>query len=138
MALYSALWPTFADPLEIHMITVQEDPGWCRLHPDAGDLRSAAIHGVMDKVREHGLHEKAHIPGQRAAHQVVEMATTDAQRGPGMRLPDELVERIERANGCESRGHQNCVEKIEQLKRVPGVHGIHNHAVASEDSVRAS
>jgi methylenetetrahydrofolate reductase (NADPH) len=52
-----------------------------------------------------------------------------------MRVPDELAERIERAADAKAAGARICVELIEQLKHVPGVHGIHIMAVAGEDAV---
>jgi methylenetetrahydrofolate reductase (NADPH) len=89
----------------------------------------------MDKVREQGLHEKAHILASVLPIKSVEMARRMRSGVPGMRLPDELVERIERAADAKAEGVSICVEMIEQLKRVPGVHGIHIMAVAGEDAV---
>jgi methylenetetrahydrofolate reductase (NADPH) len=89
----------------------------------------------MDKVREQGLHEKAHILASVLPIKSVEMARRMRSGVPGMRVPDELVERIERAADAKAEGIRICVETIEQLKHVSGVHGIHIMAVASEDSV---
>jgi methylenetetrahydrofolate reductase (NADPH) len=88
----------------------------------------------MDKVREQGLHEKAHILASVLPIKSVEMARR-MREVPGMRLPDDLVQRMERAADAKAEGIRICVEVIEQLKRVPGVHGIHIMAVASEDAV---
>jgi methylenetetrahydrofolate reductase (NADPH) len=126
----------FADPLELHMITLAK-----KIRAGADFIQTQAIYEVprfiawMDKVREQGLHEKAHILASVLPIKSVEMARRMRSGVPGMRLPDELVERIERAPDAKAEGIKICVETIEQLKRVPGVHGIHIMAVASEDSV---
>jgi len=126
----------FAEPLELHMITLAK-----KIRAGADFIQTQAIYEVprfiawMDKVRQQGLHEKAHILASVLPIKSVEMARRMSSGVPGMRLPDELVERIERATDAKAEGIKICVETIEQLKRVPGVHGIHIMAVASEDSV---
>ena len=126
----------FAEPLELHMITLAK-----KIRAGADFIQTQAIYELprfmawMDKVREQGLHEKAHILASVLPIKSVEMARRMRSGVPGMRLPDELIERIERATDAKAEGIKICVETIEQLKRVPGVHGIHIMAVASEDSV---
>jgi methylenetetrahydrofolate reductase (NADPH) len=126
----------FAEPLELHMITLAK-----KIRAGADFIQTQAIYELprfmawMDKVRGQGLHEKAHILASVLPIKSVEMARRMRSGVPGMRLPDELVERIERAADAKAEGIRICVETIEQLKRVPGVHGIHIMAVASEDSV---
>ena len=126
----------FAEPLQLHMITLAK-----KIRAGADFIQTQAIYEVprfiawMDKVREQGLHEKAHILASVLPIKSVEMRRRMRSGVPGMRLPDELVERIERATDAKAEGIKICVETIEQLKRVPGVHGIHIMAVASEDSV---
>jgi 5,10-methylenetetrahydrofolate reductase len=126
----------FAEPLQLHMITLAK-----KIRAGADFIQTQAIYELprfmawMDKVREQRLHEKAHILASVLPIKSVEMARRMRSGVPGMRLPDELVERIERAADAKAEGIKICVETIEQLKRVPGVHGIHIMAVASEDSV---
>jgi 5,10-methylenetetrahydrofolate reductase len=126
----------FADPLELHMITLAK-----KIRAGANFIQTQAIYELprfiawMDKVREQGLHEKAHILASVLPIKSAEMARRMRSGVPGMRLPDELVQRIERAADAKAEGIRICVEMIEQLKRVPGVHGVHIMAVASEDSV---
>ena len=125
----------FADPLELHMITLAK-----KIRAGADFIQTQAIYELprfiawMDKVREQGLHEKAHILASELLIKSVEMARR-MREVPGMRLPDDLVQRMERAADAKAEGIRICVEVIEQLKRVPGVHGIHIMAVASEDAV---
>jgi|SRR5208283_448643 methylenetetrahydrofolate reductase (NADPH) len=126
----------FADPLDLHMITLAK-----KIRAGADFIQTQAIYELprflawMDKVREQGLHEKAHILASVLPVKSVEMARRMRSGVPGMRLPDELVQRIERSADAKAEGIRICVETIEQLKRVSGVHGVHIMAVASEDAV---
>jgi methylenetetrahydrofolate reductase (NADPH) len=126
----------FADPMELHMITLAK-----KIRAGADFIQTQAIYELprfiawMEKVREQGLHDKAHILASVLPIKSVEMARRMRSGVPGMRLPDQVVERIERAADAKAEGIKICVETIEQLKRVPGVHGIHIMAVASEDAV---
>jgi methylenetetrahydrofolate reductase (NADPH) len=126
----------FADPLELHMLTLAK-----KIRAGADFIQTQAIFDLprfiawMDKVREQGLHEKAHILASVLPIKSVEMARRMRSGVPGMRVPDELVERIERATDARAAGIGICVETIEQLKRVPGVHGVHIMAVVGEDAV---
>ena len=125
----------FADPLELHMITLAK-----KIRAGADFIQTQAIYELprfiawMDKVREQGLHGKAHILASVLPIKSVEMAQR-MREVPGMRLPDDLVQRMERAADAKAAGARICVELIAQLKQVPGVHGIHIMAVAGEDAV---
>jgi methylenetetrahydrofolate reductase (NADPH) len=125
----------FADPWELHMITLAK-----KIRAGADFIQTQAIYDLprfiawMEKVREQGLHQKAHILASVLPIKSVEMVRR-MREVPGMRLPDEVVQRIEQAADAKAEGIRVCVEMIEQLKQVPGVHGIHIMAVASEDTV---
>lgn len=56
---------------------------------------------------------------------------------PGVIVPAEIVARMERADNAKEEGIRIVLEIIEQLKEIPGVHGIHIMAVNWEDSVPA-
>jgi len=125
----------FAEPADLHLLTLAK-----KIRAGADFIQTQAIYDLprfiawMDKVTDQGLPEKAHILASVLPIKSVEMVRR--MRGvPGMRLPDEVVQRIEQAADAKAEGIRICVEMIEQLKRVPGVHGIHIMAVASEDTV---
>jgi methylenetetrahydrofolate reductase (NADPH) len=125
----------FAEPVELHMLTLAK-----KIRAGADFIQTQAIFDVpqfiawMDKVRQRGLHEKTHILASVLPIKSIEMARR-MRSVPGMRIPDEVVEKIERAPDAKAAGIRLCVEMIEQLERVPGVHGIHIMAVAGEDAV---
>jgi methylenetetrahydrofolate reductase (NADPH) len=125
----------FAEPLELHMLTLSK-----KIRVGADFIQTQAVFDVprfsawMDKVRDQGLHEKAHILASVLPIKSVEMARR-MRSIPGVRLADSIVEQIEQASDVKETGLRICVQLIEQLKRVPGVHGIHIMAVAWEDVV---
>jgi len=53
----------------------------------------------------------------------------------GLSVPQEIVDRMADAKDPKEEGFRICLETIEQLKEVEGVHGIHIMAVAWEDIV---
>jgi len=53
----------------------------------------------------------------------------------GVSVPDEIVTRMEEAKDAKQEGARIILEIIEQLKEIPGVHGIHIMAVGWEDIV---
>ncbi|GAI37611.1 unnamed protein product, partial [marine sediment metagenome] len=53
----------------------------------------------------------------------------------GVSIPDEIVTRMEEAKTAKEEGVRIVLEIIEQLKEIPGVHGIHIMAVGWEDIV---
>ena len=126
----------FADPLEFHLLTVAK-----KIRAGADFIQTQAIFDIprfvawMDKVRERGLHEKVHILASVLPIKTVEMARRMSGGVPGVRVPVELVKRIEQAGDARAEGIRICSELIKQLKIVPGVHGIHIMAVAGEDAV---
>jgi len=53
----------------------------------------------------------------------------------GVSVPDEIITRLEQAPKAKEEGLKIILEIIEQLKEIPGVHGIHIMAVGWEDIV---
>jgi methylenetetrahydrofolate reductase (NADPH) len=125
-----------ADPLEFHLLTMAK-----KIRAGADFIQTQAIFDVsrfaawMDKVRQQGLHEKVHILASVLPIKSVEMARRMRGGVPGVRVPDEFARRIEQAHDARAEGIRICSELIQQLKGVPGVHGIHIMAVAGEDAV---
>jgi 5,10-methylenetetrahydrofolate reductase len=53
----------------------------------------------------------------------------------GVSVPDEIITRLEEAEKAKDEGVKIALEIIEQVKEIPGVHGIHIMAVGWEDIV---
>ena len=89
----------------------------------------------MDEVRSRGLDKKVHIMAG-----VIPMKTAGAARYmknkvPGMIVPKHIVDRMASASDSKEEGIKLCVEQIEVLKNMKGVHGVHIMAVMWEEIV---
>jgi 5,10-methylenetetrahydrofolate reductase len=95
----------------------------------------AGFRAWMDEVRKQGLHEKAHILPSILPIKSLDMARRMREGIPGLRIPEALVSRMEKATDASEVGAKFAVEIIEQLRAIPGVKGVHIMAVAWEESV---
>jgi methylenetetrahydrofolate reductase (NADPH) len=91
----------------------------------------------MKMVRERGLHEKVHILAGVTPFKSVGMAKYMKNMVPGMDVPDELIERLQGVpkESQAEEGIKICVESIQRLKAVEGVHGVHVMAIEWEQKV---
>ncbi len=89
----------------------------------------------MKRVRDLGLHEKVFIlPG------VGPLASAKAARWmranvPGIHIPDDIIDRMERAEKPGLEGKKLCVDLIEQIREIEGVAGVHIMAYRREHLV---
>jgi methylenetetrahydrofolate reductase (NADPH) len=81
------------------------------------------------------LHEQVHLLASVLPIKSLEMARRMREGIPGLRIPEELVLRMEKAPDASEVGARFAVEMIEQLRATPGVHGVHIMAVAWEEIV---
>ena len=89
----------------------------------------------MDEVRSRGLDKKIHILAGVIPMKSAGAARYMKNKVPGMIVPTEIVDRMKNAKDPKEEGIKLCVEQIEHLKTVKGVHGIHIMAVAWEEIV---
>ncbi len=54
---------------------------------------------------------------------------------PGVRIPDAVVQRLERAPDAREEGRRICIELIRAIRQVPGVAGVHVMAYRQEPMV---
>jgi len=91
----------------------------------------------MRQVVDQGLDRKAHILAGVTPLKSLGMARYMANNVSGIELPDALIKRIKgAAKGKKAQeGIQICIEQIQQLREIPGVHGIHLMAIEWEHKV---
>jgi 5,10-methylenetetrahydrofolate reductase len=89
----------------------------------------------MERVRDLGLHEKVFIlvgvgplPSARAARWV-------RSHVPGVHIPDEYIQRLERAEKPAVEARKACVETMQRIKEIKGVAGVHVMAPRQEHHV---
>ncbi len=91
----------------------------------------------MARVRDLGLHERVYIligVGPLRSEKAAEFMRT---RVPGVWIPDEVVDRLAKTPKEKKReeGIRICIEIIQQLRQIEGVHGVHLMAYRQEETV---
>ncbi len=91
----------------------------------------------MQRVRDLGLHEKVFIligVGPLRSEKTAEFMRTKV---PGVWIPDAVVERLAKTPQKQKaeEGKRICIEIIEQVRSMAGVHGVHIMAYRQEEVV---
>jgi 5,10-methylenetetrahydrofolate reductase len=89
----------------------------------------------MELARAEGLHERVKIVV--GVGPIVSAKTARWMRAnvPGVRIPDAIVERLERASDPREEGRRICIELVQAIRGIPGVAGIHLMAYRQERMV---
>lgn len=95
------------------------------------------MRAFMHRVVDAGLHEQVFIlvgVGPLRSDRAAEFMRT---RVPGVRIPDEIVERLRLAPKEQQReeGKRICIEIIQQVREIEGVAGVHVMAYRQEELV---
>ena len=126
----------FADPFEYRVSRLAK-----KVKAGADFIQTQAIYDVpkfarwMEMLTERGLDKKVHILAGVIPIRSAGMARYMRDYIPGVTVPDEIVTRMEKSEAPKEEGVRTILEIIEQLKDMPGVHGIHIMAVGWEDIV---
>lgn len=91
----------------------------------------------MRRVRDLGLHERVYIlvgVGPLRSERAAEYMRTNV---PGVWIPDEVVERLRKTpkKAQAEEGKRICIEIIQQVRAIAGVHGVHLMAYRQEETV---
>ena len=126
----------FADPFEYRVSRLAK-----KVKAGADFIQTQAVYDVpkfarwMEMLTERGLDKKVHILAGVIPVRSAGMARYMRDYVPGVTVPDEIVTRMEQSEVPKEEGVRIILEIIEQLKDMPGVHGIHIMAVNWEDIV---
>ena len=126
----------FADPFEYRVSRLAK-----KVKAGVDFIQTQAVYDVprfakwMEMARERGLDKQAHILAGVIPIKSAGMARYMRDYVPGVIVPDEVVTRMGEAESPKEEGVKIILEIIEQLKEMPGVHGIHIMAVGWEDIV---
>ena len=89
----------------------------------------------MAAVRDAGTHEKVFIlagVGPLASARSAEWIRSNV---PGIHIPDSVIRRLSGADDQKEEGVRLCVDMINELREIEGVHGIHIMAFRQEHRV---
>ncbi|MFQ5827330.1 MAG: methylenetetrahydrofolate reductase, partial [Dehalococcoidia bacterium] len=132
----------YADPFEFRVVRLAK-----KVKAGAEFIQTQAVYDVpkfarwMEMVRERGLEQETHILAGIIPIRALGMARYMKSSVPGVYVPDELIGRMKaaldrggddkerKAEYQKEEGIKIMLDLIQQLKEVPGVHGIHIMAV---------
>ena len=126
----------FADPFEFRVRRLAK-----KIKAGADFIQTQAVYDVckfakfMEMVCERGLDKQVHILAGVIPPRSLGMARYMRDYVSGVSVPDEIITRLEEAEKAKDEGVKIALEIIEQVKEIPGVHGIHIMAVGWEDIV---
>jgi len=126
----------YADPFEFRVVRLAK-----KVKAGADFIQTQAVYDVakfarwMEMVTERGLDKEVHILAGLIPIRSVGMARYMRDYVSGVSVPDEIITRMEQAKNAKEEGVRIILEVIEQLKEIPGIHGIHIMAVGWEDIV---
>lgn len=89
----------------------------------------------MQRVRDLGLDEKVFILAGVGPLASARSARWMRSNVPGVHIPDRIIERLEKAEKPGDEGKKLCIDLIQQIREIPGVHGIHVMAYRREHFV---
>jgi methylenetetrahydrofolate reductase (NADPH) len=97
----------------------------------------ARLRQFMRAVRDLGLHERVFILIGVGPLRSAKAAEWIRSKVPGVVIPDEVIHRLRGVPEDRQRheGRQICLEIIQEIREIPGVHGIHVMAYRQEHLV---
>jgi 5,10-methylenetetrahydrofolate reductase len=126
----------YADPFEYRTARLAK-----KVAAGADFIQTQAVYDVhkfadwMDEICAEGLDEKVHILAGIIPVKSVGMARYMKKFVSGVEIPDEMIKRLEEAKDVKEEGIEIILDIIEEVKQIPGVHGIHVQAVGWEEIV---
>jgi 5,10-methylenetetrahydrofolate reductase len=126
----------FADPFEYRVVRLAK-----KVKAGADFIQTQAVYDVakftrwMEMIADRGLDRQTHIMAGVIPIKSVGMARYMRDYVSGVSVPDAIVSRMEDAKNAKEEGIKIALEIVEQMKEIPGVHGIHIMAVGWEDAV---
>jgi len=126
----------YADPFQFRATRLAK-----KVNAGADFIQTQAVYDIakfarwMEMVCGRGLDQQTHILAGVIPIRSAGMARYMRDYVSGVTVPDEIVTRMEDAEDAKEEGLKIALESIEQLKEIPGIHGIHIMAVGWEDIV---
>ncbi len=126
----------YADPFEFRLTRLAK-----KVKAGADFIQTQAVYDIakfikwMKMVVSRGLDKETHILAGVIPIKSAGMARYMRDYVSGVSVPDKIVTRMEQAKEAKEEGARIAIEIIEQLKEIPGIHGVHIMAVGWEEIV---
>ncbi len=129
-----AVWTPLAPPAEFRVLRLAK-----KIEAGANFIQTQAVYDVggfsaaVARARQLGLTERAAILAGIIIPTSAGMLKYMDKNVPGVRVPQELVTRMAGAANPKAEGVKIAVELVEQIRRIPGVRGVHMQAIEAEE-----
>jgi methylenetetrahydrofolate reductase (NADPH) len=128
----------FADPFEYRVIRLAK-----KVAAGAQFVQTQCVYDVprfkewMRQAREKGITEKVYILAGVTPLKSARMAKYMATKVSGIMIPDAIIKRLEATTKekASEEGIRICLETIQELRSIQGLHGIHLMAIEWEEKV---
>ena len=126
----------FAEPFEYRVGRLAK-----KIKAGADFIQTQAVYDMarfaewMEIAVKRGLDKQTHILAGVIPIKSAGMARYMRDYVPGVVVPDEIITRLGEAESAKEEGLKIALELIDQLKEMPGIHGVHIMAVGWEDIV---
>jgi len=128
----------FADPFEYRVLRLAK-----KIDAGADFIQTQCIYNMdrfsewIRRSREEGLTQKVYILGGVTPLRSAGMARYMNNKVAGMDIPESIIKRMDSVDKKHQadEGVKICLETIEQLKELNGVHGVHIMAIEWEEAV---
>ena len=128
----------YADPFELQLNRLQK-----KIDAGADFIQTQSVYNIerftkwMDEVRAQGIDKRIHILAGITPLKSLKMAERMKFHVPGTDVPDTIYKRMKHASDPSRQGYQIALEIIKELKKIPGIHGIHITALFWEEIISA-
>jgi methylenetetrahydrofolate reductase (NADPH) len=128
----------FADPFEFRIIRLAK-----KINAGADFIQTQCVYDIMRfkewmaQARDQGLTERVHILAGVTPLKSARMAKYMATRVSGIKIPEAVLKRMESApkEQAAAEGIKICLETMQELREIKGLHGIHLMAIEWEEKV---
>jgi len=128
----------FADPVDYRVDRLEK-----KILAGADFIQTQSIYNLerfniwMDEVCSRGLDKKVFILAGITPLKSLKMTERMKFVVPGVDIPDEIYNRMKKAEDPKKEGFDIAVDIIKNIKKVKGVHGVHITALFWEDIIPA-
>ncbi|MBN1861136.1 MAG: methylenetetrahydrofolate reductase [Candidatus Thermoplasmatota archaeon] len=128
----------YADPFDLQLDRLQK-----KIRAGADFIQTQSVYNIerfmkwMDEVRARGIDKRIHILAGVTPLKSIKMAERMKFHVPGTDVPDTIYRRIQQASDPGREGYLIALETIQEVKRIPGIHGIHITALFWEEIIPA-
>lgn len=126
----------FADPLDYRVDRFEK-----KIIAGVDFIQTQSVYNLerfnqwMDEVRTRGLDKNVHIIAGVTPLKSLKMTKRMKFYVPGVDIPDDIYNKMKNTNNPKAEGYRIALNLINEIKKIPGVHGIHMTALFWEDII---